>query len=151
MPCGRPHRASHWWGVPGVTIEATLLEVKINGASDSRAGPNALPPAVINFEASFNNGLDPPGLEVGTGPNPATDFITIDFTKRILAASGQITLALDFDDNGQPEISLQTFISFEQAFLSQRLPDHKDRPGQHQPVHRRPRNFCHQRRQRPCW
>ena len=47
-------------GVPGVTIEATFLEVKINSASDSRAGPNALPPAVINFEASFNNGTDPP-------------------------------------------------------------------------------------------
>ena len=53
---------------------------------------------------------------MGTGPNSAHDFITIDFNKRILAASGQVTLALDFDDNGQPEISLDTFISFEQTF-----------------------------------
>ena len=98
-----------------LTIAANNIDVNINGASQSGA-TTTIPPPVINFAASFPNGTDPDGLVVTTGPNPATDFVTIDFNKRVLNASGQITLALDFDDNGDPEISLETFIYFEQTF-----------------------------------
>ena len=109
-------------GVPGVTIGASQIDIKINSASAPATGgaTATAPPAVVDFKASFpspdpTDPLRPDGLKVTTGPTPTTDFKFIDFTTRLLAASGNVTLALDFDDNGQPEISLGTFISFEQT------------------------------------
>jgi hypothetical protein len=100
-------------GVPGVRIEATV-DIRVNQASSGAASPTA-PPA-INFAASFPADG---GLKVLTGPDPAgptpAPFKIISFTQPVLAVAGNVAIELDFNDDGTPEISLATFISFEQT------------------------------------
>ncbi|HMJ89194.1 MAG TPA: hypothetical protein VK530_05230, partial [Candidatus Acidoferrum sp.] len=54
---------------------------------------------------------DPDGSGSQTAPT-----VLLDFEARVLAASGDVTLAFDFNDDGIDEISFSTFISFEQGF-----------------------------------
>jgi hypothetical protein len=49
------------------------------------------------------------------------------FSTRIIAASGDVTLGLDFNTDGVAEISLSSFISFEQSFRPERDAGHQDR------------------------
>ncbi|KPK35956.1 MAG: hypothetical protein AMJ65_16940, partial [Phycisphaerae bacterium SG8_4] len=99
-------------GVPGLILQADLLDVEINGAS----GPSSSATVpVVDFETSFGG-----GLVVQTGPDPEgpdhAPSVLIDSTRRIIAASGDVTIGLDFNDDTIPEISLSSFISFEQSF-----------------------------------
>ncbi|MBK8118786.1 MAG: hypothetical protein IPK39_05850 [Sulfuritalea sp.] len=105
-------------GVPGVILHADNLEVAINGASAPSTGGSTQtgPPApVINFVTSFGS----TGFKVGTGKdNTGTDNppVFLKMTGRTIAASGDVTIGLDFDTDGVEEITLSSFISFEQSF-----------------------------------
>ncbi|HTD68791.1 MAG TPA: hypothetical protein VK846_19895, partial [Candidatus Limnocylindria bacterium] len=109
-------------GVPGVVLNANMLEVKINGASAPATGggmPTGPPPPVVNFETSF---AATSGLVVQTGPDPdgaggnPAPSVLLNFTTHVLAASGNVELEFDFDNDSVTEISFSTFISFEQGF-----------------------------------
>jgi hypothetical protein len=103
-------------GVEGVTIQAESIKVSINGGSNSN--PSAVTPApVINFLATDWTGADPPntGLFVSTQPDDP-DPVELRFTSRLLRASGDITLAFDFDGDEIDDVSLGASIFFEQAF-----------------------------------
>lgn len=106
-------------GVPGVTLGAGNLKVAVNGSSAPSAGgatPTG-PPPVIDFVASFGSS----GFSVGTGrtdtrcPRRGTPYGQ-KFSARIIAASGDVTIGLDFNTDGVAEITLSSFISFEQSF-----------------------------------
>jgi hypothetical protein len=97
-------------GVPGVILTATTLSVTVNGASQTSTGgatPTGPPPAVINFSGS--------GFYVATGPALA-DRLFFDMGSRIIAAAGNVSIGLDFDTDSVAEVTLSSFISFEQSF-----------------------------------
>ncbi len=100
--------------MPGVILNASSLHVAVNGASaPTTGGATPTAPPVINFTAagsSFGIG----GFSVGTGPGGTP--VVLDMATRIIAASGNVTLGLDFNADGTPEISLSAFLSFEQSF-----------------------------------
>ena len=101
-------------GVPGVSIAATNLNVAVNGASAPTTGgasPTAPPPPVIDFQAAGSS-FGSSGFTVGTGGG---NTVLLDMRTRIIAASGNVSLGLDFNADGTPEISLSSFISFEQS------------------------------------
>src|SRR6185295_11003031 len=91
-------------GVPGVILSATQLTVAINGSGVAATGggtPTA--PPVVNFATSFTA---TGGLHIGS--------VVIQLSTRTIAASGQdLTLGLDFNTDGIPEISLSADVSFE--------------------------------------
>jgi ClpP class serine protease len=101
-------------GVPGVILGAGGLQVAVNGASVPNTGgptPTA-PPPVINFSAAGSSfGSD--GFTFGIG---GTNSVTLDMSSRIIAASGNVTIGLDFDTDDTADITLSSFISFEQSF-----------------------------------
>ena len=102
-------------GVPGVSIAATDLQVAVNGASAPTTGaasPTAPPAPVINFTAAGSS-FGSSGFTVGTGGG---NTVVLDMATRTIAASGNVSLGLDFNADGTPEISLSSFVSFEQSF-----------------------------------
>jgi hypothetical protein len=102
-------------GVPGVSLSANNLSVTINGASAPTTGgatPTGPPAPVIDFKAAGST-FGTAGFSVGIGGG---DSILLDLRARTIAASGDVTLGLDFDTDGTADITLSSFISFQQSF-----------------------------------
>jgi hypothetical protein len=102
-------------GVPGVSLSANNLSVTINGASAPTTGgatPTGPPAPVIDFKAAGST-FGTAGFRVGIGGG---DTILLDLRTRTIAASGDVTLGLDFDTDGTADVTLSSFISFQQSF-----------------------------------
>ena len=75
-------------GIPSITLKGSI-QVEVNTASDADFATPALPP-VVDFTKLAGGKLDVP-----TGPNANDPKVTLNFGKRTLRATGNVTVAID--------------------------------------------------------